>query len=60
MPELPEVETIKNDLSRLIVGRKIENIWTDSPKMVQPSLSIVKVLQYSLNSSQVLGGLLGS
>lgn len=42
MPELPEVETIKRDLSRLIVGRKILAITTDSPKQVQPSLAVVK------------------
>lgn len=42
MPELPEVETIRRDLSRLIVGRKILDIQTDSPKQVKPSLSVVK------------------
>lgn len=42
MPELPEVETIRQDLSRLIVGREILDIKTDSVKQVQPSLEIVK------------------
>lgn len=42
MPELPEVETIRRDLSRLIVGKKILDIFTDSPKQVQPSLIKVK------------------
>lgn len=42
MPELPEVETIKNDLKKLIVGRKIVDIITDSAKQVLPSLKIVK------------------
>lgn len=42
MPELPEVETIRRDLSRLIVGRKILEITTDTPKQVQPSLKAVK------------------
>lgn len=42
MPELPEVETIKRDLSRLIVDKKIVDISTDSPKQVRPSLSVVK------------------
>lgn len=42
MPELPEVETIKRDLSRLIVGKKVLDIKTDSPKQVQPSLAVVK------------------
>ncbi len=42
MPELPEVETIKKDLSRLIVSKKILDITTDSPKQVKPSLAKVK------------------
>jgi len=42
MPELPEVETICQDLSRLIVGKKILSIETDSPKQVQPSPGVVK------------------
>jgi len=42
MPELPEVETIRRDLSRLIVGKKILGIMTDSPKQIQPSLTVVK------------------
>jgi len=42
MPELPEVETIRQDLNRLIVGKKILAISTDSPNQVQPSLAKVK------------------
>ncbi len=42
MPELPEVETIRRDLNRLIVGKKILDITTDSPKQIQPSLAKVK------------------
>lgn len=42
MPELPEVETIKRDLTRLTVGRKILDIKTDSAKQVQPSLAVMK------------------
>lgn len=42
MPELPEVETIKRDLTKLIVGKKILAIETDSVKQVQPSLKKVK------------------
>jgi len=37
MPELPEVETIKLQLEKLIVGKEILAIETDTPKMVQPS-----------------------
>lgn len=42
MPELPEVETIRRDLSKLIVGRKILDIKTDSAKQVQPSMEEVR------------------
>jgi len=42
MPELPEVETIRRGLERLIVGRKVLGIETNSPKQVQPSLAVVK------------------
>jgi formamidopyrimidine-DNA glycosylase len=70
MPELPEVETIRRDLSQLIVGKKILNIAADSSKQVQPSLAMVKkailgarikavkrrakVLQIFLDNNQVL------
>lgn len=42
MPELPEVETIKKDLTKLIIGRKILDVETDSPKQIKPSLEVVK------------------
>jgi len=42
MPELPEVETIKNDLQGLIIGRQVLDIRTDSVKQVKPSLAVVK------------------
>jgi formamidopyrimidine-DNA glycosylase len=32
MPELPEVETTVRGLKNKIIGRKIDNIWTDWPK----------------------------
>lgn len=35
MPEGPEVQTIVNDLSRKIVGRRIIGVWTDWPKMIK-------------------------
>jgi len=37
MPELPEVEIIKTQLAKLIVGKKIMAIETDTPKMLLPS-----------------------
>jgi len=33
MPELPEVETIKCQLSKKLLGLTIKNIWFDKPKM---------------------------
>lgn len=35
MPELPEVETIVNDLKKLIVGRIIRDVWFDAPKIIR-------------------------
>ena len=35
MPELPEVETIRNQLQRLIVGKKIREVKVNLPKMVK-------------------------
>lgn len=42
MPELPEVETIKLQLEKLIVGKKVLAIETDTPKMLQPSPAVVQ------------------
>ena len=36
MPELPEVQTIVDDLRKKVVGRKIVDIWTDWPKYFHP------------------------
>ena len=38
MPELPEVETIRRQLSRYIVGKRIKKIQVSLPKMVKLSL----------------------
>lgn len=35
MPELPEVQTIVNDLNKKVVGRRIINVWFDWPKALQ-------------------------
>lgn len=42
MPELPEVETIKKDLNKVLAEKEILGVETDSPKQVQPSLAVVK------------------
>jgi formamidopyrimidine-DNA glycosylase len=46
MPELPEVETIRNDLKRVILGKKITNIEVRNKKVVRSSLKeFFKVLR---------------
>lgn len=37
MPELPEVQTIVNDLEKKVVGLTIVDIWSDYKKAVRPS-----------------------
>ena len=36
MPELPEVETVRRQLARSVLGLKVESIETDVPKMLKP------------------------
>ncbi|MDO8429991.1 MAG: bifunctional DNA-formamidopyrimidine glycosylase/DNA-(apurinic or apyrimidinic site) lyase [bacterium] len=38
MPELPEVQTIVNDLNKKVVGRRIVGVWFDWPKMLKDPL----------------------
>ncbi len=38
MPELPEVETIRRQLQKLIVGKRIKEVKVNLPKMVKVSL----------------------
>lgn len=35
MPELPEVQTIADDLNRKVVGTRIVSFWTDWPKSIK-------------------------
>jgi len=35
MPELPEVETIVRDLNKVVLGRKIEDVWCDWRKSIK-------------------------
>lgn len=35
MPELPEVQTIVDDLNKKIIGRKIIGVWFDAPKLIK-------------------------
>lgn len=38
MPELPEVQTIVDDLNKKVVGRRIVGVWFDWPKMIKDPL----------------------
>lgn len=49
MPELPEVETVRRGLSRLIVGKKIVHISNDNPKSFPNSRDEVGL--FLINSS---------
>ena len=35
MPELPEVQTIVDDLNKKIIGRRITGVWFDAPKLIK-------------------------
>lgn len=39
---MPEVETIKKGLEKLVIGYRIVDILADSPKQILPSLKVVK------------------
>src|SRR4030066_678222 len=36
MPELPEVETIKRDIEKLVIDHKIIDVWCDWAKTLRP------------------------
>lgn len=46
MPELPEVETIKNDLNKLVRGSRIVSLSVRRAKLLRPSVTIVRQLIY--------------
>ena len=59
MPELPEVQTVVDDLKRKVVGRKIVGIWFDWPKMIKDPYdqSRTKVAhKHVVNFSKTLAG----
>lgn len=43
MPELPEVETVKRGLNKLIIGRKISAVQSDNPKSFPNSVHDVEL-----------------
>lgn len=44
MPELPEVQTIVNDLNKKIIGHKVVGFWSDTPKAIR-NMSVEKFRQ---------------
>ena len=42
MPELPEVETLRRELTKAVKAKTVKDFWTDWPKNVKPSASTVK------------------
>lgn len=52
MPELPEVQTVVNQLGRKVTGRKILGFWTDWPKKV---LMPVKKFEKQIRGATILG-----
>jgi formamidopyrimidine-DNA glycosylase len=42
MPELPEVETIRQDLDKELVGKTVLDVVASTPKVLQPSLEAVR------------------
>lgn len=51
MPELPEVETTVNDLSKAVIGKRIIDLWTDTPKR----LSVLTKDRVVLNNKKING-----
>lgn len=57
MPELPEVETIVNDLKKVLPGLKIRDVWTDLkklPKNIKKEVVGKKILKVERRGKNVL------
>ena len=55
MPELPEVETIKNDLNRTVCGKKIVRVLIHNPKVIrQPAPAAFKKSLEGLRIKRIL------
>ena len=53
MPELPEVETLRRDLTRTILGKTIRSVTVNWPKMIRP-FSVAK-FDAGLRGKKILG-----
>ena len=56
MPELPEVETIVNDLKKVLPGLKIQDVWTDvkSFKKIKKDVIGKKILKLERKGKNIL------
>jgi len=43
MPELPEVETIRRDLARVLIGQKVVDFKADKPRLLRSPLKLYKI-----------------
>lgn len=64
MPELPEVQTIVDDLNKKVKGRRITDVWFDWPKMLKDPLDQqrnkiahkhVAVFEKTIKGKKILG-----
>jgi len=53
MPELPEVQTIVNDLGKKIIGQRVAGFWTDWPKSIKGLTSVS--LRRKIEGLKILG-----
>jgi formamidopyrimidine-DNA glycosylase len=44
MPELPEVETVRRTLEKLVLGKTIENVTVNWPKMIKNPVELVQFI----------------
>jgi formamidopyrimidine-DNA glycosylase len=51
MPELPEVQTVVDDLNKKIIGRKITGVWFDAPKIIKKPKS--KDFEYNIKGAKI-------
>ena len=53
MPELPEVENTVRSLEKLVVGSRIKEVWTDTPKLVRKGS--FAALKKGINGRKITG-----
>ena len=54
MPELPEVETIVNELKKKVTGKRITDVWVDWPKTVKQAGGIEK-FRREVKNKKIIG-----